>query len=56
LRKQADDIYKQINTLIKKINNQKSAQSIDDLKQLENLYKEYTHLSYDSNDHTLGAI
>ena len=56
LRKQADGVYKQINTLIKKINNQKSAQSIDDLKQLENLYKEYTHLSYDSNDHTLAAI
>lgn len=56
LSKQANAIFTEINTLIDKINKDQSSQSLDDLKKLEQLYKQYTHLSYDSNDHTLGAI
>lgn len=56
LSKQANAIFTEINTLIDKINKDQSSQSLDDLKKLEQLYKQYTHLSYDSNNHTLGAI
>lgn len=57
LREKATSLYKQINKLITKINNQKQAQSSeDDLKKLQKLYEQYTHLSYDSKQHTIGAI
>lgn len=55
-RNQAKQIYQKIQKLIKEINDQKSQQSLDKLLQLQRLYEKYTHLSYDSNQHTLVAI
>lgn len=55
-RMQAEILRKEIDALITKINSQQNAQSLDDLRKLELLYQQYTHLSYDSNDHTIGAI
>lgn len=55
-REKANALFKEINTLINKINNEQSAQSLDELEKLKQLYEQYTHLSYDSDDHTLGAI
>lgn len=56
LSKQANALFTEINKLIDKINKEQSAQSSDDLKKLEQLYRQYTHLSLDSNEHTIGAI
>lgn len=56
LSKQANALFTEINKLIDKINKEQSAQSSDDLKKLEQLYKQYTHLSLDSNEHTIGDI
>ena len=55
-RKQAKQLYQKIQKLITQINNQKSQQSLDNILKLENLYEQYTHLSYQTNDHTLAAI
>ena len=55
-RKQAKKLYQTIQKLITEINNQKSQQSLDKLLELEKLYERYTHLSYQSSDHTLTAI
>lgn len=55
-RKQAKKLYQTIQKLITEINNQKSQQSLDKLLELEKLYEQYTHLSYQSSDHTLTAI
>lgn len=57
IRKKANSIYEEIENLIKKINSQSSQQhGLEDLEKLEHLYQQYTHLSYDSNEHTIGAI
>ena len=55
-RKQAKRLYQTIQKLITEINNQKSQQPLDKLLELEKLYEQYTHLSYQSSDHTLTAI
>lgn len=55
IRKKAQEQFDQIQNLITKINND-SIQSQEDLQQLIKLYQQYTHLTLDSNDHTLGAI
>lgn len=55
-RLQAKQLYQKIQKLIDEINNQKEQQSLNKLLELEKLYQQYTHLSYDSNDHTLVAI
>ena len=56
MREKANNILDEIDLLIKKINKQRTSQSLDDLQKLEQLYKQYTHLSYDSDEHTAGAI
>ena len=55
-RSQAKQLYQKIQKLIDTISNQKGQQSLNKLLELEKLYQQYTHLSYDSDDHTLGAI
>ena len=53
---QANDLYKKIQKLITQINKKNQSQSIEKIKELQYLYKQYTHLSYDSDEHTLAAI
>lgn len=55
-RDQAKNLYQKIQKLIIEINGQTAQQSLNKLFELEKLYEQYTHLSYDSDDHSLVAI
>lgn len=55
LKKEAQKKYNEIQSLITKINTSQN-QSSQDLNHLIQLYKQYTHLTLDPEEHTLGAI